>query len=252
VLVARMLEQVRRQPRYGYRRIWALLRQEGWQMNSKRVYRLWRREGLRVAVKHRKRRLPGSSENGCARRRPEHKDHVWAWDFIHDRTTSGGDLRCSPARDDAARAGLHASASMPVAAGRGSRPDPARADGSRLYGHRPEVTPWSEGRLHRRLDGARYTVPPAARPLGRPAGKHAAAQPANSGAAAGFLGRAPTRRANRPAILGETPANSRSGGVRRVARSDRQPATQSPGGVTPSAWPGHYAWLSGNRQTRPR
>ena len=92
-LVARMLELVRQRPRYGYRRIWALLRREGWQVNRKRVYRLWRREGLKVPRKARKKRRLGSSENGCARRRPEHKNHVWAWDFIHDRTTSGGALK---------------------------------------------------------------------------------------------------------------------------------------------------------------
>lgn len=93
VLVARMLQLVRRHPRYGYRRIWALLRREGWQVNRKRIHRLWRKEGLRVPCKaHKKRRL-GSSENACARRKPERKDHVWAWDFIHDRTSNGGALK---------------------------------------------------------------------------------------------------------------------------------------------------------------
>jgi len=93
LLVARMLELVRQHPRYGYRRIWALLRREGWLVNRKRIHRLWRREGLKVRLKaHKKRRL-GSSDNGCARRRPERKDHVWAWDFIHDRTSSGGPLK---------------------------------------------------------------------------------------------------------------------------------------------------------------
>jgi putative transposase len=57
------------------------------------MYRLWRREGHRVPLKvHKKRRL-GSSESACVRRRPEHKDHVWAWDFIHDRTASSGSLK---------------------------------------------------------------------------------------------------------------------------------------------------------------
>ena len=106
VLVARMLELVRRHPRYGYRRIWALLRQEGWQVNRKRVYRLWRREGLRVPRKGRKRRRLGSGENGCARHRPEHKDHVWARDFIHDRTTSGGPLKWLTVVDEACFAGV--------------------------------------------------------------------------------------------------------------------------------------------------
>lgn len=85
-LVTRMLELVRQRPRFGYRRIAALLRREGWPANAKRIYRLWKQEGLRVRQKQRKKRRLGCSENACHRRRAEHKDHVWTWDFIHDRT----------------------------------------------------------------------------------------------------------------------------------------------------------------------
>jgi len=92
-LVARMLELVRQHPRYGYRRIWALLRREGWRVNRKRVYRLWRQQGLRVPRKQRKKRRLGSSANSCVRRPAESKNHVWAWDFLHDRTTDGGPLK---------------------------------------------------------------------------------------------------------------------------------------------------------------
>ena len=88
-LVARMLELVRQRPRFGYRRIWALLVQEGWQVNRKRIYRLWRKEGLKVPRKQRKKRRLGTSANACHRRRAEHKDHVWTWDFIFDRTAKG-------------------------------------------------------------------------------------------------------------------------------------------------------------------
>ena len=91
--MTRMLELVRRHPRYGYRRIWALLRAEGWRVNRKRIHRLWRREGLKVPRKKRKKRRLGSSVNGCVRQRALHKDHVWAWDFIHDRTTDGKALK---------------------------------------------------------------------------------------------------------------------------------------------------------------
>lgn len=92
-LLARMLELVREHPRYGYRHVWALLRREGWRVNRKRVYRLWRAEGLRVPRKQRKKRYLGHGVNGCARHRAEHKDHVWAWDFIHDRTHEGRPLK---------------------------------------------------------------------------------------------------------------------------------------------------------------
>ena len=92
-LVARILELVRAHPRYGYRFMTAKLRQEGWHVNAKRIYRLWRREGLKVPKKKRKRRRLGKSENGCHRRRAEHKDHVWCWDFVFDRTVSGSALK---------------------------------------------------------------------------------------------------------------------------------------------------------------
>jgi putative transposase len=84
---------VRAHSRYGYRRIWALLRREGFRVNRKRIYRLWKREGYRVPqVQHKRRRL-GMSENGCQRFRPEHQNHVWAWDFIFDRDERGRSLK---------------------------------------------------------------------------------------------------------------------------------------------------------------
>jgi len=88
-----ILAVVRRHPRFGYRRVWAVLRADGWRVNRKRVYRAWRRLGLRVPRKARKRRRVGSSENACSRRRAEGRDHVWAWDFIHDRTADGRPLK---------------------------------------------------------------------------------------------------------------------------------------------------------------
>jgi transposase InsO family protein len=88
-----MLELVRRHPRFGYRRIWALLRAEGFTVNRKRVHRLWKRQGLKVPQKQHKKRRLGSSDNGITRRRASHKDHVWAWDFIHDRTEDGRPLK---------------------------------------------------------------------------------------------------------------------------------------------------------------
>jgi transposase InsO family protein len=92
-LVKQMLELVRAHPRYGYRMITAKLRQAGWEVNRKRVYRLWRREGLKVPQKKRKKCRLGTSENACYRRRAEHKNHVWTWDFVFDRTISGSPLK---------------------------------------------------------------------------------------------------------------------------------------------------------------
>jgi putative transposase len=92
-LVERMLALVRQRPRFGYRRIWVLLRREGWRVNRKKIYRLWRQQGLKVPKKQRKKRRLGRGENGCVRQRPEYKDHVWAWDFFHDRTSDGRPLK---------------------------------------------------------------------------------------------------------------------------------------------------------------
>jgi len=102
-LVTRMHELVRRYPRYGYRFIGAKLRQKGWHVNTKKVYRLWRREGFKVPRKtHKKRRL-GHSGNSCIRRRADHPDHVWTWDFIHDRTTTGQPLKWFAITDEYSR-----------------------------------------------------------------------------------------------------------------------------------------------------
>jgi len=92
-LIGRMLEHVRRNPRYGYRRVWVLLRRDGFVVNRKRVYRLWRREGLKVPRKQRKKRRLGETANGCIRHRATRPNAVWAWDFVHDRTTNGRPLK---------------------------------------------------------------------------------------------------------------------------------------------------------------
>jgi putative transposase len=88
-----MLEVARRRPRWGYRRVAWQLRQAGWGVSDTRVYRLWRREGLKVPVKKRKKRRLGTSANSCVHRRAEHKDHVWCWDFVFDHSTSGSQLK---------------------------------------------------------------------------------------------------------------------------------------------------------------
>jgi putative transposase len=102
-LIAEMLAFVGQHPRYGYRRIWALLRRAGGRVNRKRIYRLWVQEGLKVPQRQRKRRRLGHSENSCVRRKAECKDHVWTWDFIHDRTTSGRPLKCLSIIDEYTR-----------------------------------------------------------------------------------------------------------------------------------------------------
>jgi transposase InsO family protein len=79
--------------RYGYRRITALLRDAGWVVNAKRVERIWRREGLKVPAKQPKRGRLWLNDGSCIRLRPEHRDHVWSYDFVEDRTHDGRKFR---------------------------------------------------------------------------------------------------------------------------------------------------------------
>ena len=60
--------------RYGYRRITAMLRNEGWRVNHKRVERIWRQEGLKVPQKQPKRKRLWLTDGSCIRLRPEHRD----------------------------------------------------------------------------------------------------------------------------------------------------------------------------------
>jgi putative transposase len=75
--------------RYGYRRVTAMLRHTGWRVNHKRVERIWRREGLKVPKRQPKRGRLWLNDGSCVRLRPEHKDHVWAYDFVSCRTHDG-------------------------------------------------------------------------------------------------------------------------------------------------------------------
>nr|WP_319388745.1 IS3 family transposase [uncultured Cohaesibacter sp.] len=88
-LVADMIELTRQYGRYGYRRIAALLRDAGWEVNDKRVERLWRREGLKVPMKQPKKGRLWLNDGSCIRLRPEYRNHVWSYDFVHCRTDDG-------------------------------------------------------------------------------------------------------------------------------------------------------------------
>lgn len=89
--------------RYGYRRITALLRGEGWRVNHKRVERLWRQEGLKVPAKQPKRGRLWLADGSIVRRRAEHPNHVWSYDFVFDRTADGRPLRMLTIVDEYSR-----------------------------------------------------------------------------------------------------------------------------------------------------
>ncbi len=102
-LTKRLHELGARHPRFGYRRMTALLQREGWRVNRKRVQRLWRLEGLRVCVKQRKRRRLGNIDGAVTRRRAEHRLDVWSYDFVMDATEDGRRLKMLPIVDEFSR-----------------------------------------------------------------------------------------------------------------------------------------------------
>jgi putative transposase len=79
--------------RYGYRRITALLKRDGWQVGKDRVERIWRREGLKVPKRQKPRGRLWFNDGSCVRLRPEHTNHVWSYDFVSARTYDGRTVR---------------------------------------------------------------------------------------------------------------------------------------------------------------
>lgn len=102
-MTAAITELATKYGRYGYRRITALLRQAGWRVNTKRVERIWRQEGLKVPARQPKRGRLWLNDGSCLRLRPEHKNHVWAYDFVADRTANGKAFRMLTVVDEYTR-----------------------------------------------------------------------------------------------------------------------------------------------------
>ena len=84
-----MIKLTRQCGRCGYRRIAVLLRDDGWQVNDKHVERLWRWEGLKVPMMQSKKGRLWLNNGACVRLRPEYRDNVWSYDFVHHRTDDG-------------------------------------------------------------------------------------------------------------------------------------------------------------------
>lgn len=93
-LTADIVALARQYGRYGYRKIAELLRVwAGWVVNDKRVERIWRQEGLKVPAKQPRRGRLWLTDGSCIRLRAEHRDHVWSYDFVEDRTHDGRKYR---------------------------------------------------------------------------------------------------------------------------------------------------------------
>jgi transposase InsO family protein len=105
-LVKRMLALVGQHPRYGYRRIWALLKMEGWTVNKKRIWRLWKKQDLKVPQNKHKKRSLGTAAGGITRLASAGKDDVWAMDFVFDVTANGRSLKWLAIVDEFTRENL--------------------------------------------------------------------------------------------------------------------------------------------------
>src|SRR3977135_2615853 len=92
-LTADIIELACRYGRYGYRKIAALLRDAGCLVKDKRVERIWRREGLKVPKKQPKRGRLWLNDGSCIRLRPQHRNHVWSYDFVEHLTHDGRKYR---------------------------------------------------------------------------------------------------------------------------------------------------------------
>ena len=90
-LVRKIHKLAIRHSRYGYRRITALLRREGFRVNKKRVHRIWKSEGLNLPRRRLKRRKMGPTRGIV--NKAEYPNHVLSYDFVEDRTERGGKLR---------------------------------------------------------------------------------------------------------------------------------------------------------------
>lgn len=89
--------------RYGYKRITALLHVEGWHVNHKRVERIWREEGLKVPQRQKKRGRLYLNDGSAIRLRPCWENHVWSYDFVAERLSSGKKIRMLTVIDEYTR-----------------------------------------------------------------------------------------------------------------------------------------------------
>jgi transposase InsO family protein len=105
-LTDRIRELAKKHKRYGYRMITAKLRQEGWNVNHKRVQRIWQKEGLQVPYRRKFKKSKGSSENSCAVRKAEYINHVWTYDFMSDQSEDGRSLKFLTVLDEFTRESL--------------------------------------------------------------------------------------------------------------------------------------------------
>jgi transposase InsO family protein len=146
-LVARMNELAAAHPRWGYRRVWSLLRAEGWLVNRKRIERLWRLEGHRVPPRRSQasgKKAQGTAEQSIWALPALRPNHVWSYDFMSGRTRDGGTLRILNVVDEYTRVALGCRVARSIGAGdviidleqlfeRHGKPELLRSDNGREF-----------------------------------------------------------------------------------------------------------------------
>ena len=101
--------------RYGYRKIYDMLKAEGWAVSRETVRIIRKRDGLQVAKKQRKRRTLAGSTKKC--RMAEYPNHVWSYDLVHDMTVDGRSLKCLTIIDEYTREGLEIYSARSITSG---------------------------------------------------------------------------------------------------------------------------------------
>jgi transposase InsO family protein len=144
-LVRAMNARAAAHPRWGYRAVWTLLRQEGWAVNRKRIERLWRLEGHRLPPRQKSgKRAQGSGENSSLNRPALSVNHIWSYDFVSAHTRRSGPIRILNVVDEFSRRSLGSCVSRSIGAqavirhlsklfGTHGRPAAIRSDNGREF-----------------------------------------------------------------------------------------------------------------------
>ncbi len=101
-----MIRLAKQYGRYGYRKVAKLLCVEGWQVNHKKVERLWREEGLQLPQRHKKRKRLYHKNSSVIRLQPKYPNHIWSVDFVHDRLSNGRPYKMLTVLDEYTREAL--------------------------------------------------------------------------------------------------------------------------------------------------
>ncbi|MDE1887341.1 MAG: IS3 family transposase [Gammaproteobacteria bacterium] len=97
-LVVWMRTVVREQPDWGYRLVWGHARNQGWHVSLNRVHRLWQKHALQQPQRVPRRKVITGAKLTPA---PLMRNHIWCYDFVHDRDAAGRVIRCLTVKDEA-------------------------------------------------------------------------------------------------------------------------------------------------------